>query len=58
MNGVLVGDCVCHSGPRFSTSFRNERRFGVILNSCGLSLGLLKVLPFGGLCPKLGSVII
>ena len=58
VNGIFVGDCFCHSGPRFNSSIRYVRRFGVIFYCSGLSLGLLKVLLFGGLCPKLGRVVI
>ena len=33
-------------------------RFGVCFGCSRLSLGLFKVLPLGGLCPKLGRVVI
>ena len=56
--GSFVGDCLCHSGPRVMSPIVYVRCFGVCFGCSGLSLGLFRVLPFGGLVPRFGRVII
>ena len=56
--GSLVGDCFCHLGPRIMLSIVYILRFRVCFGGSGLSLGLFRVLPLGGLVPKLGRVVI
>ena len=62
-NGVLVGELLLplQSGDRFTLSMFARvkvRRFVLDLIGSGLSLGRLFTLPFGGLRPKFGSVVI